>query len=193
MVLKRHGNLIQNETGFVFRGTRVKEEFKYREVCKGANKVMAGMKRDIDKPAEVNHSRSNRPLKRTTGQQMFCRHRKFLPDNKGFTLLEVLVAITILLLVILPLANLYVKSLTVIQNAALYSQAIQLGQERMDLCEAVRYEDLKYFNEVFSPGFPYTGPLPASHNYDYNGDDLNSPSLSYDNRNCRTSQIAPYL
>jgi len=115
---------------------------------------------------------------------MFSRYRKFLPADKGFTLLEVMVAITILLLVILPLASLYVKSLTVIQNASLYSQAIQLAQGRMDLCEAVQYDDLKYFSEVYSPGFPYSGALPPSHLNDYYGNGpMNAVSNLYDNRN----------
>ncbi|MCX6645037.1 MAG: type II secretion system protein [bacterium] len=115
---------------------------------------------------------------------MIARCRKVTGKEKGFTLLEVMVAITILLLVILPLATLYVKSLTVIQNAALYSQAIQLGQERVELCQALDYGSLFYYNEIFTPGFPYhESPLPPSDRYDGNGDQMTPcEPAAYDNR-----------
>ncbi len=107
-----------------------------------------------------------------------------LKKARGFTLIEVMVAITILLLVILPLATLYVRSLTVIQNAALYSQAIQLAQERMEVCQVLDYDDLFYYNQIFTPGFPYAeSPLPASHQRDGNGDLMNSlVGNAYDSR-----------
>lgn len=105
---------------------------------------------------------------------MITRCRKITGNEKGFTLLEVMVAITILLLVILPLATLYVKSLTVIQNAALYSQAIQLAQERVEICEVLDYPSLYYYSEIFSPGFPYhESPLPPTHRFDGYGDPMN--------------------
>lgn len=115
---------------------------------------------------------------------MITRSRQFFRNTKGFTLLEVMVAITIMLLVILPLASLYVKSLTVIQNAALYSQAIQLGQERLELCEVNNYGALHYYSEIYSPGFPYhENPLPPTHRFDGYGDPM-SPCATdaYDNR-----------
>jgi prepilin-type N-terminal cleavage/methylation domain-containing protein len=102
---------------------------------------------------------------------------------KGFTLIEVMVAITILMLVILPLATLYVRSLTVIQNAALYSQAIQLGQERMEVCQALGYGSFSYYNEIFTPGFPYEEGLPPNYFKDYYGAPMVSvPGNAYDNR-----------
>ncbi len=114
---------------------------------------------------------------------MFSRSKKLFRDTRGFTLLEVMVAITILLLVILPLASLYVKSLTVIQNAGLYSQAIHLSQERMEICIALEYDSLEYYNQIFTPGFPYVGPLPITHEFDYYGNGLDAPgSVAYDNR-----------
>lgn len=108
---------------------------------------------------------------------------RLIKGNRGFTLIEVMVAITILLLVILPLASLYVRSLTVIQNAALYSQAIQLAQERIEICQALNYWDLEYYNEVFTPGFQYSGPPPYTPMKDYYGADMvDVPSHAFDNR-----------
>lgn len=119
-----------------------------------------------------------------------------LRDGKGFTLLEVMVAITILLLVILPLASLYVRSLTVIQNAALYSQAIQLAQERMEVCDALDYGSLYYYNEAFTPGFPYLDPtLPPRYRFDGEGNDMNPVfGYLYDNRdNPDTDTVETYF
>ncbi|MFH1676784.1 MAG: type II secretion system protein, partial [bacterium] len=113
------------------------------------------------------------------------RNIKSKSGAEGFTLIEVMVAISILLLVILPLASLYVRSLTVIQNAGLYSQAIQLGQERMDVCEVTNYGSLHYYNELYTPGFPYIEMVnPPSHKY--NGLGALMPACgvtAYDNRN----------
>ena len=121
-----------------------------------------------------------------SGSEMISRCRKrmsFLRRASGFTLIEVMVAMTILLLVILPLASLYVKSLTVIQNAALYSQAIQLGQERIDICQAVDYHSLYYYNELFTPGFPYDESPLNPPLYDANGKALvPDAGNAYDNR-----------
>ncbi len=85
--------------------------------------------------------------------------RKITRSSRGFTLVEVMVAITLLLIVVLPLASLYVKSLTTIQNAALYSQALALAHSRMELVEALDYDALDYTNPVFCPGFPFDGPV----------------------------------
>jgi prepilin-type N-terminal cleavage/methylation domain-containing protein len=79
--------------------------------------------------------------------------------NSGFTLIEVMVAITLLMIVILPLASLYVKSLSTIQGAALYSQALTLARSRMELVNALDYADIDYTNTIFCPGFPSHGPL----------------------------------
>jgi len=103
---------------------------------------------------------------------MSIYYKKDLNGARGFTLLEVMIAITILLLVILPLATLYVRSLTVIQNAALYSQAVQLAQERMEIFEVLEYPAMYYYNEILTPGFPYRGNLPESNKY-YSDNDGN--------------------
>jgi len=82
-------------------------------------------------------------------------------SSSGFTLIEVMVAITLMMIVILPLASLYVKSLSTIQNAALYSQAIALARGRMELISALDYADLDYTNTIFAPGFPFHGGVPS--------------------------------
>jgi prepilin-type N-terminal cleavage/methylation domain-containing protein len=116
---------------------------------------------------------------------MPCCPRNTLKKDRGFTLVEVMVAITILMLVILPLASLYVRSLTVIQNAALYSEAIQLAQERLEICETLDYGSLYYYNEMFTPGFPYAeSPLPEAQRYDRDGVEMSDVvGNAYDDRN----------
>ena len=118
------------------------------------------------------------------GLHMTRFYSKQIRKAKGFTLIEVLVAITILLLVVLPLASLYVKSLGVIQNAALYSQAIQLAQERMEVCQTVQYPALYYYNEIMAPGFPFAeSPLPAGYGFDGQGNAMVEVVVNaYDNR-----------
>ena len=86
---------------------------------------------------------------------MACFIRKINRGSPGFTLVEVMVAITLLMIVILPLASLYVKSLTTIQNAAIYSQALALVHSRMELVENLDYNALDYTNSIFCPGFPF--------------------------------------
>lgn len=81
-------------------------------------------------------------------------------SQRGFTLVEVMVAITILLLVILPLAGLYVKSLAVIQKSAQLSTAIHLADERLDQVKILPYWKVEYTNPAFVPGFSYVEQLP---------------------------------
>jgi len=77
----------------------------------------------------------------------------------GFTLVEVMVGITILLLVILPLAGLYVKSLAVIQKSAQLSSAIHLAEERLHEVKSLPYWKVEYTNPSFVPGFAYVEVL----------------------------------
>ncbi len=105
--------------------------------------------------------------------------------SSGFTLVEVMVAITILMIVILPLASLYVKSLTTIQGAALYSQALGLAKSRMELITSLEYADIDYTNPIFCPGFPFTGGLLPYYSTDGQGDSYTAPEagqIAYDNR-----------
>jgi prepilin-type N-terminal cleavage/methylation domain-containing protein len=109
--------------------------------------------------------------------------------NKGFTLVEVMVAITLLLIVILPLASLYVKSLSTIQGAALYSQALALARSRMELCEGLQYPALDYTNPAFVPGFPFTGPNHPFYYYDNKSASAGFQSYSDNRDNPDTTSV----
>jgi prepilin-type N-terminal cleavage/methylation domain-containing protein len=109
-------------------------------------------------------------------------NKHILADISGFTLIEVMVAITILILVVIPLASFYAASLSTIQRSMLYSQALQLGRERIDLCESIDYGALLYWNPVLTPGFELgpqinmnRDPDPSDSNdvYSYDPTDLN--------------------
>ena len=111
--------------------------------------------------------------------------KKRYRGSSGFTLVEVMVAITLLMIVILPLASLYVKSLTTIQGAALYSQALTLAKARMELITSLEYSDIDYINPIFCPGFPFTGGLLPYYSTDGEGDNYTAPesgAIAYDNR-----------
>ena len=113
--------------------------------------------------------------------KLFKRHGH--RSSSGFTLIEVMVAITLLMIVILPLASLYVKSLSTIQNAALYSQALALGRSRMELINSLDYADIDYTNTIFCPGFPFDGPLLPYYLNNGEGLPYDSPEVGYLNRN----------
>jgi len=85
------------------------------------------------------------------------RSRRLL--RRGFTLLEVMIGITLLVIIVLPLASLYAVSLTTIQQAALYSQALALARDRMELAQLIDYRALDYDNESFAPGFEFFNAL----------------------------------
>lgn len=74
---------------------------------------------------------------------------------QGFTLLEVMIGITLLVIIVLPLASLYAVSLTTIQQAALYSQALGLARERMEMVQAMDYGSLGWDTESLAPGFEW--------------------------------------
>lgn len=76
-------------------------------------------------------------------------------NSQGFTLVEVMVAISLLVLVIIPLASFYAATLSTIQRSLLYSQALQLCRERIELCESLDYPALYYWNPTFTPGFNF--------------------------------------
>lgn len=79
--------------------------------------------------------------------------------RRGFTLLEVMIGITLLVIIVLPLASLYAVSLTTIQQSALYSQALGLARDRMELAQVLPYDGLYYDNESFAPGFEFYNGL----------------------------------
>lgn len=82
-------------------------------------------------------------------------NRKNILNSQGFTLIEVMVAITLLVLVIIPLASFYAATLGTIQRSLLYSQSLQLCRERMELVEGIGYESIYYWNPLFTPGFGF--------------------------------------
>ncbi|MCD6218681.1 prepilin-type N-terminal cleavage/methylation domain-containing protein [bacterium] len=79
--------------------------------------------------------------------------RNPINDSSGFTLVEVMVALTILIMVIIPLASFYAVSLSTIQRSLLYSQALQLCRERVEFCAGIEYDALFYWNPALTPGF----------------------------------------
>ena len=84
------------------------------------------------------------------------RRLKYLSSiraSEGFTLVEVMVAITILVLVVIPLASFYAASLGTIQKSLLYSQAMQLCRERIELCQGMDYHSLYYWNPSLTPSY----------------------------------------
>jgi len=79
--------------------------------------------------------------------------------RRGFTLLEVMIGITLLVIIVLPLASLYAVSLTTIQQSALYSQALGLARDRMELVQMLDYNALNYETESLAPGFEFFNGL----------------------------------
>jgi prepilin-type N-terminal cleavage/methylation domain-containing protein len=94
------------------------------------------------------------------GEMAIKRSNHTSYQQRGFTLVEVMVGITILLLVILPLAGLYVKSLAVIQKSAQLSSAVHLAEERLNQIKSLPYWKVEYTNPAFVPGFNYVEVLP---------------------------------
>ena len=103
--------------------------------------------------------------------------------SEGFTLVEVMVAITILVLVVIPLASFYAASLATIQKSLLYSQAMQLCRERIEQCQSMDYHSLYYWNPALTPSYDMgpawntnRDPDPTDNNdvYSYDPTDLNN-------------------
>jgi len=87
-------------------------------------------------------------------------------NSQGFTLIEVMVAISLLVLVIIPLATFYAATLGTIQRSLLYSQALQLCRERIELCESLDYPAIYYWNPTFAPGFIFREDVQINTNRD---------------------------
>ncbi|HYE80373.1 MAG TPA: prepilin-type N-terminal cleavage/methylation domain-containing protein, partial [bacterium] len=83
------------------------------------------------------------------------RHPLRSMASRGFTLLEVMIGITLLVIIVLPLASLYAVSLTTIQQSALYSQALGLARDRMEMVQAMDYGVLGWELESLVPGFEW--------------------------------------
>jgi len=70
-----------------------------------------------------------------------------LAERAGFSLLELLVAISILAIALVPIAYFYSRVLQSIQVASIRSRALTLAQERLDELRAMPYEELRTNNE----------------------------------------------
>ena len=97
--------------------------------------------------------------------------RNPINDNSGFTLVEVIVALTILLMVIIPLATFYAVTLSTIQKSMLYSQALQLCRERVEFCAGIEYDALRYWNPAFTPAFDMGPQINQNRDPDLSDDD----------------------
>jgi len=77
----------------------------------------------------------------------FSRFRRLLSELKGFSLLELLVAVAILAITLVPIAYFYSRSVQAIENASIRSRALALAQERMNELLALPYEELRANNQ----------------------------------------------
>jgi prepilin-type N-terminal cleavage/methylation domain-containing protein len=75
-----------------------------------------------------------RMLTRTDGRR---------PVGQGFSLLELLVALTILAIALVPVAYFYTKSLQMVEESAIRSRALNLAQERITEIEQMPYDLLR--------------------------------------------------
>lgn len=66
-----------------------------------------------------------------------------LKGSKGYSLLEVLVGITLITLIILPLLSLFARGHYHNRAAGLKTKALLLGQEEMERLKATGYDDLR--------------------------------------------------
>lgn len=65
------------------------------------------------------------------------------PDRRrGFSLLELLVALTILAIALIPVAYFYSKSLQMVEQASIRTRALMLAQERLTEIEQMPYEQI---------------------------------------------------
>ena len=63
--------------------------------------------------------------------------------REGFSLLELLVAMTILAIALVPVAYFYTKSLQVVENAAIRTRAIMMAQERIAEVRQMPYSSVR--------------------------------------------------
>jgi len=85
-------------------------------------------------------------MDRHTRESRRCRRRRVLL-HAGFSLLELLVAISILAIALVPIAFFYSRTLQSIQVASIRSRALTLAQERLDELRAMPYESLRANNQ----------------------------------------------
>ncbi len=64
-------------------------------------------------------------------------------SQRGFSLLELLVALTILAIALVPVAYFYTKSLQMVEESSIRTRALNLAQERIAEIEKMPYESLR--------------------------------------------------
>jgi prepilin-type N-terminal cleavage/methylation domain-containing protein len=72
--------------------------------------------------------------------------RNMLHNNKGFSLLELMVAVAILALVMVPIAYFYTRSLRAVEEASIRNRALELAQARINEIKGMPYDQLRANN-----------------------------------------------
>jgi prepilin-type N-terminal cleavage/methylation domain-containing protein len=71
---------------------------------------------------------------------LYLRHRH---ERRGFSLLELLIALTILAIALVPVAYFYSKSLQMVEQSSIRTRALMLAHERLAEIEQLPYESLR--------------------------------------------------
>ncbi len=95
--------------------------------------------------------------------------RILIVKREGFSLLELLVAVSILALTMVPIAYFYNRAIQAIENASIRGRALALAQERMNEILAMPYEKIYANNEPGPSDIELNGLDPSTDNvYDSN-------------------------
>lgn len=74
-----------------------------------------------------------------------------LSDSRGFTLIEILLGITIITVALIPILNYFINSTELVHRSEIRSQALKLARDSMELIKAEAAEDwtnlTNYLNE----------------------------------------------
>jgi prepilin-type N-terminal cleavage/methylation domain-containing protein len=129
--------------------------------------------------------------------------RKLTQNNAGFSLLELMIAIAILALVMVPIAYFYTRALRSVEEASIRNRALEMAQERINEIKGMPYDLIRANNrpspddielnnldptavDVYNQdNFMYFYPLPLGYNPyrpDTQGYD-NSPNVRRRNNN----------
>lgn len=84
-------------------------------------------------------------------------------DNKGFTLVEVMIALVITLLVFLALMQTALVSIDVNMRDTLRDEAVKIAEERMNEARNTAFDNLLPDGDVIDPGAKCAGEFVAKH------------------------------